>query len=72
MGQRMQSVKNPPPENIYSKEAEEHLEKILIYCLIRRDYNEFMIEWATTKTDHMLENSLLDESDDMICNFQVF
>ena len=51
-------------KNIYSKVAEEHIEKILIYCLIRRDYNEFMIEWAKTKTDHMLENSLLDESEE--------
>ena len=44
--------------------AEVNIEKILVYCLIRRDYNEFMIEWAKTKTDHMLENSLLDESDE--------
>ena len=51
-------------KEIYSKVAEEHIEKILVYCLIRRDYNEFMIEWAKTKTDHMLENSLLDESDE--------
>ena len=41
-------------KNIYSKVAEEHIEKILINCLIRRDYNEFMIEWAKTKTDHMI------------------
>ena len=51
-------------KNIYSKVAEEHIEKILIYCLIRRDYNEFMIEWAKTKTDHMMDSSLLDESDE--------
>ena len=51
-------------KNIYSKVAEEHIEKILIYCLIRRDYNEFMIKWAKTKTHQMLESSLLDESDE--------
>ena len=51
-------------KEIYSKVAEEHIEKILVYCLIRRDYNEFMIEWAKTKTDHMMENSLLDDSDE--------
>ena len=32
---------------------------------MRRDYNEFAIEWAKVKTDNsMLENSLLEESND--------
>ena len=52
-------------KNIYNKIAEEHIEKILVYCLMRRDYNEFAVEWAKAKRDHsMLENSLLEESED--------
>ena len=32
---------------------------------MRRDYNEFAIEWAKVKTDYsMRENSLLEESED--------
>ena len=52
-------------KNIYNKIAEGHIEKILVYCLMRRDYNEFAIEWAKVKTDYsMRENSLLEESED--------
>ena len=28
-------------KNIYNKISEEHIEKILVYCLLKRDYHEF-------------------------------
>ena len=52
-------------KGIYSKISEEHIEKILVYCLLQRDYLEFEIEWSKLKTDFgTTEASILGEDDD--------
>ena len=52
-------------KGIHTKISEEHIEKILVYCLLRRDYLEFEIEWSKMKTDiGNTEAAIFGEDDD--------
>ena len=51
-------------KKLWPKFSEEHLEKIVSRCLMRRDSNEFVQDWAKERAKSMLANEAAEESED--------
>ena len=51
-------------KKLWPKFSEEHLEKIISRCLMRRDSNEFVQDWAKERAKSMLANEATEDTDD--------
>ena len=51
-------------KRLWPKFSEEHLEKIISRCLMRRDGNEFVQDWAKERAKSMLANEATEETED--------
>ena len=51
-------------KNLWSKFTEEHLDKIISRCLLKRDHNEFVNEWAKKRAKAMFASEEGEETDD--------